>query len=76
MVQVDKNLCIACGLCFSSHPDFFALGADGKAEAIKQPTTDEEIASVQEAIAGCPVTAISNAKVIDMPQQDEMKMAA
>ncbi|MEI7563724.1 MAG: ferredoxin, partial [bacterium] len=55
MVQVDKDLCIACGLCFSTHPDFFALGADGKAEAIKQTTTDEEMASVQEAIDNCPV---------------------
>ena len=63
MVQVDKDLCIACGLCFSTHPDFFALGADGKAEAIKQTTTDEEMASVQEAIDNCPVGAISTITV-------------
>ncbi len=59
MVQVDKNLCISCGVCFGVHSQFFALWTDGKAEAIKQPTTDEERASVQDAIVSCPATAIS-----------------
>lgn len=59
MVQVDKDLCISCGLCVHTHSDFFAFGTDNKAEAIKQPTTDEEMAMVQEAINDCPVTAIS-----------------
>ncbi|MCX6823085.1 MAG: ferredoxin [candidate division SR1 bacterium] len=60
MVQVDQDLCIACGLCFSTHPDFFVLDTDGKAKAIKQVSTDEEKATVQEAIDNCPVGAISN----------------
>ena len=63
MVQVDQNLCIACGLCFSTHPDFFVLDTDGKAKAIKQVTTDEEKATVQEAIDNCPVGAISNVAI-------------
>jgi hypothetical protein len=49
------------------------MGADGKAEAIKQPVTDEEVVLVQEAIDNCPVTAISHTKVIEMnPQQGEI----
>lgn len=59
MSKVDKNLCIACGICFGTHPDLFALGADGKAEAIKQPETPEEKANSEDAKNSCPVGAIS-----------------
>jgi len=77
MIQVNKEACIACGLCFGTHPEYFAFGADGKAEAIKQPTTDEEMATVQEAIDNCPVWAISDEKVVEMiPPQEEMPVAA
>ena len=76
MVQVNKEACIACGLCFGTHPEYFAFGADGKAEVIKQPETNEEIASVHEAIANCPVWAISDEKVIEMKPQADMPMAA
>jgi ferredoxin len=77
MIQVNQDACIACGLCFGTHPEFFAFAANGKAEAIKQPTTDEEKATVQEAIDNCPVGAISDEKVVEMhaPQED-MPMAA
>lgn len=71
MVQVNKEWCIACGLCFTSHADFFAFGADGKAEAIKQPVTDEEIASVQEAIDNCPVGAITDTKEVAISDTKE-----
>lgn len=59
MSIVDKDKCITCGLCFSVHADLFALWADGKAEAAKQPETPEEQAAFVEAMGACPVEAIS-----------------
>jgi ferredoxin len=76
MVLVDKDACIACGLCFGTHSEFFTFGPDGKAEAIKQPTTDEEIATIQEAIDNCPVGAISDTKVVEMTPPQDIPMAA
>jgi ferredoxin len=59
MSIVDKDKCITCGLCFSVHSDLFILGADGKAEAAKQPQTPEEEAAFVEAMGACPVDAIA-----------------
>ena len=55
---VDQDLCIGCGLCNATCPEVFEMNADGKAEAIAD-TTDENRDAVQEAIDGCPVSAIS-----------------
>ena len=52
--KVDKDMCIACGLCCGSHPDIFAFADDGKAECIAEGN-DEDI---DDAIASCPVAAI------------------
>ena len=51
---VDQETCIGCGLCVSTSPDGFE---DGKAQAMAD-TTDENRASVLDAIDGCPVSAI------------------
>lgn len=61
MVQVDKDACIACGLCFGTYQNLFHFGDDGKASVVKQPETDEEEKMVQDAIDACPVGAISDA---------------
>lgn len=49
--------CIGCGLCESTCPDVFAINDDGVAEAIVDDAADFED-DVQEAIDGCPVSAI------------------
>ena len=51
-VSVDKDLCIACGLCVGTAPSIFSFGDDGKAEGV-----DDE-AAAEEAINNCPVAAI------------------
>ena len=55
---VDQNLCIGCGLCVSAAPDVFEMNPDGKAIAFAD-TTEANKDSVQSAINGCPVSAIS-----------------
>ncbi len=58
---VDKDECIGCGLCEMTAPDVFRMTDDGKAEAYAD-TTDENKDAVQEAIEGCPVSAIKEEK--------------
>ena len=53
---VDKDLCVACGLCESACPDVFRIGSDGFAEAYSD---DADFDTVDEALSGCPVGAIS-----------------
>lgn len=57
-VKVDKDTCIGCGLCVSICPEVFAFGEDDKAEAKAAPSPETE-SSVQDAVSGCPVGAIS-----------------
>lgn len=52
---VDSEACIGCGLCAGTHPDIFAINDEGKAEVIGEG----EDADVEDAIASCPVGAIS-----------------
>ena len=52
---VDKEACIGCGLCVGSHPEIFAFDDEGKADVI----AEGEDADVDDAIASCPVSAIS-----------------
>lgn len=55
-VTVNKDLCIGCGACTGISPEVFALDDEGKAEAGE--VTAEVEASVEDAVAGCPVQAI------------------
>lgn len=56
---VDKDTCIACGLCPSICPECFEIEDDGKAGFIvdKVPSGCED--EVKEAAESCPVNAIS-----------------
>ena len=56
-VTVNKDLCIGCGACTGIAADVFQFDDEGKAEVFAEVTADNE-ASVQDAIAGCPVQAI------------------
>lgn len=55
---VDKDTCIGCGLCIATEPEVFEMDDDGKAVSIAD-TTEENKDSVEAAIEGCPVDAIS-----------------
>jgi ferredoxin len=55
-VVVDREACIACGLCVSVAPGGFRL--EGGASIAYDPEGADE-ATIQQCIDGCPVTAIS-----------------
>ncbi|MEB3196667.1 MAG: ferredoxin [Candidatus Sericytochromatia bacterium] len=57
---VDET-CIFCNLCESLAPDNFRAVEDGTHDVCyKQPTSPDEDAACQEALAGCPVNAIGD----------------
>ncbi len=57
-VRIDEEACIGCGACTGICPDIFAINDAGKAAVVAEPT-DADDASVDEAVASCPVSAIS-----------------
>ena len=52
---VDSDACIGCGLCVGTFPAAFDFNDEGKAVAIGEG----DDAEIDEAIANCPVQAIS-----------------
>lgn len=56
IVEVDRDACIACGLCVSVAPEVFRL-EDGASIAYNPQGAPEE--TIQQCIDGCPVSAIS-----------------
>lgn len=66
MIQINDT-CIGCGVCAATAPTIFKVEGV-PATVIKQPENPEEVAAAEQAIASCPVQAISN--------EEEMKMAA
>lgn len=67
-VKVNEK-CIGCGLCMSLAPSVFKVSGV-PAIVIKQPTTKEENDAIDQAIASCPVQAISK------KSKDVLEMAA
>ncbi len=55
-VNVNKDVCIGCGLCTGLLPSVFEFDDDGKAKANEVPAEDE--ASIADVVAQCPVGAI------------------
>ena len=56
---VDKDTCIACGLCPSICPECFEIEDDGKAGFIVDEAPSGSEDEVKEAAERCPVRAIS-----------------
>jgi ferredoxin len=56
-IIVDEQKCIGCGLCVSIAPKTFKMNDNYKSVIIENSTDKEDV--VSEAIASCPVMAIS-----------------
>jgi len=57
-VIVDYARCTGLGICESMAPDIFEVNDDGALVLLKEDITDEELQSVEEAVAGCPTEAL------------------
>jgi len=58
-VIVDFAKCTGLGICESMAPEFFEVNDDGELVLHKEGITDDELQSVEEAVAGCPTEALS-----------------
>jgi ferredoxin len=58
-VIVDFAKCAGLGICESMAPEFFEVNDDGELVLHKDGITDDELQSVEEAVAGCPTEALS-----------------
>jgi len=56
--KVDKSVCIGSGNCEATCPDIFQV-VDGKSEVQVGTVPKDQESCVQDAVAGCPVGAIS-----------------
>ena len=54
----EARLCIGCGLCVSTCPAVFGLAADGKAEVVQTPISEEEKDGARLSAENCPVSVI------------------
>lgn len=57
--NVEKDVCIGCGLCESICPEVFAIEDDGKSKAIVEEVEDSLKESAVDARDQCPVAAIN-----------------
>lgn len=56
--KIDKETCFGCGLCESTCPEVFKMGADGKAEVIVSEIGKGSENDCRQAASDCPVSAI------------------
>lgn len=52
--------CIACNVCYSGAPEFFAEDPEGNAYVQKQPRTPDEMALCRDQVEACPVASIGD----------------
>lgn len=57
MKKIEINNCIGCGMCIGKDPEHFEFNSDGLSTVKSNENLDSE--NLKEAIAGCPVNAIS-----------------
>lgn len=57
-VIVDFAKCTGLGICESMAPDFFEVDDDGHLILLKEDVSDDDLQSVEEAVAGCPTEAL------------------
>jgi ferredoxin len=57
-VIVDFAKCTGLGICESMAPEIFEVNDEGQLALVKEDITDDELQSVEEAVAGCPTEAL------------------
>ena len=59
-LKIDEDKCVGCGMCVSLYPNFFEMGADGKARIINS-IKDIDENKIKEIVASCPMAIIKKA---------------
>jgi ferredoxin len=57
-VIVDFAKCTGLGICESMAPEFFEVNDEGELVLLKGNVSDDELQTVEEAVAGCPTEAL------------------
>jgi ferredoxin len=57
-IKVDFDLCEANAMCEALAPDHFQVDDDDYLQVLREDVTDEELASVEQAVASCPKSAL------------------
>lgn len=57
-VVVDTSACTALGICESFAPDVFEIDDDGELVVKAAEISDDVLAAVKSAVAGCPTAAL------------------
>jgi ferredoxin len=58
-VQVDLDLCESNGLCEALAPETFELGDDDALRILDDRVSDDNVDTIERAVASCPRSAIS-----------------
>ncbi len=58
-VQVDFDLCESNALCEALAPETFELGDDDALQILDDRVTDDNVDTIERAVASCPRSAIS-----------------
>ncbi|MFZ5975412.1 MAG: ferredoxin [Bacillota bacterium] len=58
LAAVDRDGCIACGLCPATCPQVFRMAGDGRAEIYVAEIPEDAAQAAKEAMEGCPVQVI------------------
>lgn len=57
-VEVNKDICIGCGLCTNVAQNVFSMNDEGRAQEIDGEIAEKDQPLVEEAVNSCPVSAI------------------
>jgi ferredoxin len=61
-VQVDRERCVASGVCESLAPDVFEIDDDGVLPVHLEEPADDELDDVRDAVQQCPARALALAE--------------
>jgi ferredoxin len=62
-VILDRDKCTGLGICESVAPDHFEIDDDGELVVLRYDVTDEERATIEDAVRQCPTGALRLAAV-------------
>ena len=57
-VILDRDKCTGLGICESVAPDHFEIDDDGELVVLRDDVTDEERATIEDAVRQCPTGAL------------------